>query len=85
MAKKKKKAAKKDAPAVPVLKKLKIREGGPAKVLSSKVSYSGPLFRVLTDEIQEPNGKKVRRVEEQEGSAGADRAAVPARRATLSI
>jgi ADP-ribose pyrophosphatase len=61
MAKKKKKSAKKDAPAVPVLKKLKIREGGPAKVLSSKVSYSGPLFRVMTDEIQEPNGKKVRR------------------------
>jgi ADP-ribose pyrophosphatase len=65
MAKKRKKkkdgAAKKDTHAVPVVKKLKIRPGGPAKVLASKVAYDGPLFRVLTEEIEEPTGKKVRR------------------------
>ena len=60
MAKKKKKG-KKDANAIPVRKKLKIRDGGPAKVLSSKVAYEGPLFRVLTDTIEEPTGKKVTR------------------------
>jgi ADP-ribose pyrophosphatase len=47
--------------AVLVVKKLKIRDGGPAKVLSSKVAYEGPLFRVLRDEIEEPTGKKVTR------------------------
>lgn len=56
-----KKASKQDDHEVPVLKKLKIREGGPAKVLSSKVAYSGPLFRVMTDEIEEPSGKKLTR------------------------
>ena len=61
MAKKKKKGAKQEKQTVPVVRKLKIREGGPAKVLSSKVSYEGPLFRVLTDEIEEPTGKRVRR------------------------
>jgi ADP-ribose pyrophosphatase len=61
MAKKGKKAAKKDKNAVPVVKKLKIRPGGPAKVLSSKVAYDGSLFRVLTEEIAEPTGKKVSR------------------------
>jgi ADP-ribose pyrophosphatase len=30
-------------------------------VLASKVAYDGPLFRVLTEEIEEPTGKKVRR------------------------
>jgi len=61
MAKKKKKQAKKEDAGVAVVKKLKIRAGGPAKVLSSKVSYTGPLFRVLTDTIEEPTGKKVTR------------------------
>jgi ADP-ribose pyrophosphatase len=62
MAKSKKKSEKKkDAGGVPVVKKLKIRAGGPAKVLASKVSYTGPLFRVLTDTIEEPTGKKVTR------------------------
>jgi ADP-ribose pyrophosphatase len=61
MAKKKKKAGKAQKHAVPVVKKLKIREGGPATVLSSKISYQGPLFRVLTDTIEEPAGKKVTR------------------------
>jgi ADP-ribose pyrophosphatase len=61
MAEKKKKSAKENGQAVRVLKKLKIDPGKPAKVLTSKVSYDGPLFRVLSDEIQEPNGKKVQR------------------------
>jgi ADP-ribose pyrophosphatase len=62
MGKKKKKAAKQKAPAaVAVRKKLKIDSGGPAEVLSSKVSWEGSLFRVLTDELREPNGKQVRR------------------------
>jgi ADP-ribose pyrophosphatase len=61
MGKKKKKAAKHEPPAVAVRKKLKIDSGGPAEVLSSKLSYEGPLFRVLTEQIREPNGKQVRR------------------------
>ncbi|MFZ0632097.1 MAG: NUDIX hydrolase [Acidobacteriaceae bacterium] len=47
--------------AVPVKRKLKIDAGGPAKVLSSKIAYEGPLFRVQTDVIREPNGKEVTR------------------------
>lgn len=61
MGKKKKKAAEPAAPAVAVRKKLKIDSGCAAEVLSSKVAYEGPLFRVLTDQIREPNGKLVRR------------------------
>jgi ADP-ribose pyrophosphatase len=61
MGKKKKRAAKREAPAVAVRKKLKIDNGGPAEVLTSTVSYEGPLFRVLTDQIREPNGKEIRR------------------------
>lgn len=49
------------ADAVPIKRKLKIDAGGPAKVLSSKMSYEGPLFRVQTDRIREPNGKEVTR------------------------
>lgn len=70
MAKKKKNAEKSSIHAVPVVKKLKIREGGPAKVLSSKVAYKGPLFRVVSDDIREPNGKTVHReVVRHNGSA----------------
>lgn len=47
--------------AVPVVKKLKIRHGGPAKVSSSKEVFEGPLFQVLRDEIEEPTGKRVMR------------------------
>jgi ADP-ribose pyrophosphatase len=57
----KKKSRKKNLIAVPVRKKLKIDPGQAAEVLSSKVAYEGPLFRVLSDEIREPNGKQVRR------------------------
>lgn len=57
----KKKTAKKHEHAVPVRKKLKIDPGAPAQVLRSKVSYQGPLFRVLSEEIEEPNGKKAQR------------------------
>lgn len=61
MRKKNKKAAKKDQNAVPVRRKLKIDAGKPAEVRSSKVSYEGPLFRVLSEQIREPNGKEVQR------------------------
>jgi ADP-ribose pyrophosphatase len=61
MGKKKKKAAKPETPAVAVRKKLKIESGGPAEVLASKVSYQGPLFRVFSDDIREPNGKLTHR------------------------
>lgn len=62
MAKKKKKdRAKKDPNAIAVVKKLKIDPGKPAEVVSSRVSYSGPLFRVLSEEIREPNGKEANR------------------------
>ncbi|HEX4064474.1 MAG TPA: NUDIX hydrolase [Acidobacteriaceae bacterium] len=66
MAKKDKKAETKDnrkkpvkfAP-VPVKRKLKVDPGEPAEVVSSKVAYDGPLFRVQTDELREPTGKNV--------------------------
>lgn len=56
-----KKRKKSDPHAVPVLKKLKIDPGKPAEVLSSRVSYEGPLFRVLTDRLREPTGQEVTR------------------------
>ncbi len=59
MAKKKKKSAKKDPNVIAVKKKLKVDPGRPAQVLTSKVSYEGSLFRVLSEDIVEPNGKKV--------------------------
>lgn len=52
---------KNDPNAVPVCKKLKIDPGKPGEVLSSRVSYEGPLFRVLTDRLREPTGKEVTR------------------------
>lgn len=61
MANKKNQTQKKVAGAVEVRKKLKIVPGEPARVLSSQVAYDGPLFRVTTDKIREPNGKKVTR------------------------
>ena len=38
-----------------------MRSARDAKVLSSKVSYQGPLFRVLTEEVSEPDGKQTTR------------------------
>ena len=58
---KKKKGARKDSLAVRVRRKLRVDPGDPAQVLHSKVSYEGPLFRVLSEDIQEPTGKKVSR------------------------
>ena len=46
---------------VPVVKKLKVRHGGPAKVVSSQEVFEGPLFRVMRDQIEEPTGKRVAR------------------------
>jgi len=56
-----KKNQRKGQHAVEVVKKLKIREGGPAKVLKSTEVFAGPLFRVLRDEIEEPDGKRTTR------------------------
>ncbi len=36
-------------------------KSGQAKVLSSRVSYQGPVFSVTTDEVEEPGGVRVRR------------------------
>ncbi len=47
--------------AVPVVKKLKIEPGRPAKVIASKEVFEGPLFQVFRDQIEEPTGKKVTR------------------------
>ena len=65
-----KKSGKKELHTVPVKKKLKIDPGHAAKVLDSKLVYDGKLFRVLAEDIQEPNGKKVfREVVRHGGSA----------------
>jgi len=61
MAKKRKSEKKSDNHEIPVKKKLRIDPGQPAEVLESKVGYDGPLFRVLKDRIQEPNGKQAHR------------------------
>lgn len=58
---KKRKSKKNDNHEIPVKKKLRIDPGQPAGVLESKVAYDGPLFRVLKDRIQEPNGKQAQR------------------------
>jgi ADP-ribose pyrophosphatase len=55
------KAAAASLPETPVRKKLKIDPGRSAVILTSKVAYKGPLFRVVTDQIREPNGNEVRR------------------------
>src|SRR5580700_2307793 len=36
-------------------------KSGQARVLSSKVSYRGPVFSVTTDEVEEPGGVRARR------------------------
>lgn len=53
----KKESGRKTAP-VRVVKKLKIDPGKPAKVLTSKTVYDGRLFRVIAEDIEEPNGTK---------------------------
>jgi ADP-ribose pyrophosphatase len=59
MAKKKSKKAKKAAKGATVIKgKLKIDPGKPAKVVSSTLSFEVPLFRVFTDEVDEPGTEK---------------------------
>lgn len=57
----KKRQKKKTSHDVRVRKRLKIDPGQPAEVLSSRVSYEGPIFRVLTDRLREPTGKEVTR------------------------
>lgn len=46
-------------PSIPKMGRTTSR--GKAKILSSRESYRGPLFRVTTDEIVEPTGVRVRR------------------------
>ncbi len=36
-------------------------KSAPARVLSSRVSYQGPVFSVTTDEVEEPGGVRARR------------------------
>ena len=44
-----------------VAKELPDRSAEKAKVLSSKLSYEGPLFKVFTDQVREPGGTESRR------------------------
>jgi ADP-ribose pyrophosphatase len=37
------------------------RKSGQARVLSSRISYQGPVFSVTTDEVEEPGGVRARR------------------------
>lgn len=55
------KAHKKSPHSIPVRPKLKIQPGKPAEVLQSKVAYAGSLFRVLSEDIREPNGTEAQR------------------------
>ncbi|ACO32403.1 hydrolase, NUDIX family [Acidobacterium capsulatum ATCC 51196] len=46
---------------MPVVRNLRIRPGKPGKVLSSELRYEGPLFRIFSEEVEEPTGKRNRR------------------------
>ena len=63
MAKKKKDKKKKSEPAKEPLKKETQPETpeGKANLVSSSLSYEGPLFRVFSEQVIEPNGKEARR------------------------
>lgn len=66
----KKKSGEQSAPAIPVVKKLKIDPGKPAKVFNSTTVYDGMLFRVQAEDIQEPGGTKAfREIVRHGGSA----------------
>src|SRR5271166_2338859 len=39
----------------------KSSKSGRAKVLTSRISYQGPVFSVTTDEVEEPGGVRARR------------------------
>jgi ADP-ribose pyrophosphatase len=41
--------------------KSEIAKSGKARVISSRVSYQGPVFSVTTDEVEEPGGVRARR------------------------
>jgi ADP-ribose pyrophosphatase len=43
--------------SIAVKRKLKIKAGKAGKVVSSKLAYDGRLFRVFSEEVDEPNGK----------------------------
>ena len=55
-------AGKKDSiKKLAVAKELPDRSGEKATVLSSKLSYQGPLFKVFTEQVREPSGTESRR------------------------
>lgn len=55
-------AGKKDSSKkLAVAKELPDRSGEKATVLSSKLSYQGPLFKVFTEQVREPSGTESRR------------------------
>ncbi len=47
--------------AKPAGTKSVVRKSASARVLSSRVSYRGPVFSVTTDEVEEPGGVRARR------------------------
>jgi ADP-ribose pyrophosphatase len=55
------KGRRRELPTKKAQKTLPVRSSENARVLSSKVSYQGPLFRVLTEEVSEPDGKQTTR------------------------
>lgn len=48
-------------PKIKVLKELPDRSQEKSSVVSSRLSYEGPLFKVFTEQVREPNGKESRR------------------------
>ena len=60
----------KKAPARSPIQKSTAKKSSAAKVLSSKLQYEGPLFKIFTDHILEPNGvESTRDVVRHNGSA----------------
>lgn len=51
----------KPAVAVPLVKRLKINPGKPARVLSSQLQYEGPLFRIFSEQVKEQSGESYSR------------------------
>lgn len=51
----------KPAVAVPLVKRLKINPGKPARVLSSQLRYEGPLFRIFSEQVRDQSGESYNR------------------------
>jgi ADP-ribose pyrophosphatase len=54
-------SGKREPAKLKALKELPDRSGQNSTVLSSKLSYEGPLFKVFTEQVREPGGKESRR------------------------